>query len=312
MSSTASWRSLYPFESHYLPLGAWRMHYADEGGGRPLLMVHGNPTWSFYWRELIKAFRGTHRTVAVDHVGCGLSDKPPDHPYTLQSHIDNLVRLIDYLELTGATLVAHDWGGAIGLGAALARPERFRAFVLFNTGAFPPPYIPWRIRLCRIPWLGTWCIRRWNLFARAALWMAVSDRNRLSRAVREGLLAPYDSWDHRIAIDRFVRDIPSSPGHPTWRTLERIERELVTLSDRPCQIIWGLRDWCFRPSCLERLQALFPAAHTHTLDDASHYVVEEAWQRIIPIMRSFLDRSFLDQGESADGESSGQSRESSS
>lgn len=297
MSKTESWRSLYPFGSHYLPVGAWRMHYVDEGAGRPLLMVHGNPTWSFYWRELIRAFRDEYRVIAVDHIGCGLSDKPADYPYTLQTHVDNLVSLIDSLDLTNLTLAVHDWGGAIGLAAALARPHRVSALVLFNTGAFPPPYIPLRIRLCRLPWLGTWCIRRWNLFARAALWMAVARRDTLTPTARAGLLAPYDNWDHRVAIDHFVRDIPAAPDHPTWQTLERLEQGLPTLADRPCQIIWGLRDWCFRPSCLERFRAIFPKARVHAFEDASHYVVEDAPQRIIPLMQDFLAHTGQDRAE---------------
>lgn len=289
MSDPPAWRSLYPFESHYAEIAGRRYHYLDEGRGQPLLMVHGNPTWSFYWRRLIDHFRRTHRVVAVDHIGCGLSDKPQDPAYySLQRNTDHLVTVIDRLELRDATLVVHDWGGAIGLGAALARPARFRAFILFNTGAFPPPYIPWRIRACRIPWLGSWCIRRLNLFARAALWMAVARHDRMTPDIRAGLMAPYDSWAHRIAIDQFVRAIPRGPHHASWRILEELERNLTALSDRPCQLIWGMRDWCFRPECLERLQRIFPRAEVHRLEDASHYVVEDAYDEIVPHMERFL------------------------
>ncbi len=285
-----SWRALYPFASHFLWLGGQRLHYLDEGAGRPLLMVHGNPTWSFYWRRLIEHFRTGHRVVAVDHIGCGLSDKPQDPAhYSLSHHIVNLVALLDRLDLRETTLVAHDWGGPIGLGAALARPARFRAFVLLNTGAFPPPFIPWRIRLSRIPVLGTWCIRRLNLFARGALRMAVAKRDRMTRDVRAGLLAPYDSWAHRVGIDRFVQDIPSSPNHPTWGVLQELERELSGL-DRPCQLIWGMRDWCFRPECLERLRRIFPHAEVHRLEDAAHYVVEDAPEQVIAKLEQFLER----------------------
>lgn len=288
MAVQDTWRALYPFASHELLLDGVRMHYVDEGAGRPLVMVHGNPTWSFYWRRLVAHFRTQYRVVAVDHIGCGLSDKPETYPYTLRQHTDNLVAVLDRLALSDATLVVHDWGGAIGLGAAVARPDRFRSFVLFNTGAFPPPYIPWRIRACRIPWLGRWGVRRLNLFARAALRMAVAKPERMTAAVRAGLLAPYDSWEHRVAIDQFVQDIPSSPRHPTWATLEALERALPSLAPRPCQMIWGMRDWCFRPDCLDRLLRSFPQAEAHRFADASHYVVEDAHERIIPLMESFL------------------------
>jgi haloalkane dehalogenase len=230
---TEHWRRLYPFESRHVRLGTLRLHYLDEGSGEPLLMVHGNPTWSFYWRNLVLAFRDRYRAVAPDHVGCGLSDKPQKYPYTLQQHITNLVSLIDDLDLQGITLLAHDWGGAIGLGAALERPERFARFVLFNTGAFPPPFVPLRIRVCRTPLVGVVAVRGWNLFARAALRMATNKPERMTAEVRAGLLAPYDSWEHRVAIHRFVKDIPFTRWHPTYRTLARIEQGLSQLADRP-------------------------------------------------------------------------------
>ena len=144
--SVESWRSHYPFQSRYLDLGAYRLHYIAEGNGSPLLMVHGNPTWSFLWRNLARELRFDYRPIAIDHVGCGLSDKPRNLTYTLPVHVAHLVQLIDHLDLQNVTLLAHDWGGPIGLSALLAQRERFSRIVLFNTGAFPPPYIPWRIR----------------------------------------------------------------------------------------------------------------------------------------------------------------------
>ena len=286
---TVDWRQLYPFASHTLPLGSWRYHYLDEGSGEPLLMVHGNPTWSFYWRNLILAFRDRYRVVAPDHMGCGWSDKPQAYPYCLSTHISNLVLLIEHLDLRAVTLLVHDWGGAIGLGAALRVPDRIARLILFNTGAYPPPFIPWRLRICRTPWLGKWAIRRLNLFARAALRMAVYKPERMTPEVRAGLLAPYDSWEHRVAIDRFVADIPATPRHPTWRVLEEIERGLGSLADRPVQMIWGMRDWCFRPACLDRFLSVFPGAECHRLRDASHYVIEDAHEQIIPLVEAFLN-----------------------
>jgi haloalkane dehalogenase len=286
---TADWRPLYPFVSHTLTLDSWRYHYLDEGSGEPLLMVHGNPTWSFYWRNLILAFRDRHRVVVPDHMGCGWSDKPQAYPYCLSTHIANLVQLIEHLDLRAVTLLVHDWGGPIGLGAALRVPDRIARLVLFNTGAYPPPFLPWRLRVCRTPWLGRWAIRRLNLFARFALWMAVHKRERMTPEVRAGLLAPYDSWEHRVAIDRFVADIPATPRHPTWQVLEEIERGLGSLADRPVQMIWGMRDWCFRPECLDLLLKAFPAAEVERLADASHYVIEDAHERIIPLVETFLN-----------------------
>ena len=286
--SNDSWKPLYPFASHYLVLDGRRMHYVDEGRGRPLLLVHGNPTWSFYWRRLIAALRDRYRVVAVDHLGCGLSDKPRRYPYQLARHIDNLVHLVEHLDLQQTVLVAHDWGGPIGTGTLLRLRERFAAMVLLNTGTFPPPFIPWRIRACRIPILGTLAVRGLNLFARAAIHMAVARTKPLPADVRAGLLAPYDSWSHRVAIDRFVKDIPASPRHPTWETLQSIEDGLANLGPMPCLLVWGMRDWCFRPECLERIEQLRPDATVVPLDDAGHYVMEDAPDDVIAAVERLL------------------------
>lgn len=294
--ATNDWKPLYPFTSHYLDLDGARCHYLDEGSGAPLLMVHGNPTWSFYWRNLVVAFRERHRVIVPDHIGCGLSDKPQEYPYRLEQHIGNLARLIEHLDLSRVTLLVHDWGGAIGLGAALRLPSRVARLVLFNTGAFPPPYIPFRIRMCRTPALGAWAVRGANLFARAALTMAVQHRERMTPAVRGGLLAPYDGWGNRVAIQRFVQDIPASDKHPTWRTLAELERGLPSLADRPALIIWGMRDWCFTPVCLERLQSSLPSAEVQRLEDAGHYVIEDAHERVIPLVSRFLERNPVEDG----------------
>ncbi len=292
-----NWKSLYPFRSHHLQLDAARYHYLDEGAGSVLLMVHGNPTWSFYWRNLVLAFRNRFRVVVPDHIGCGLSDKPQRYPYRLAQHIDNLVQCIERLDLRSITLLVHDWGGAIGLGAALRVPDRISRLVLFNTGAFPPPYIPLRIRLCRTPVLGSLAVRGLNLFARAALTMAVADRRCMTGPVQAGLLAPYDTWANRIAIQRFVADIPATASHPTWQTLQAIEQGLPSLADRPTMMIWGMRDWCFTPVCLDRLLESFPAARVHRLGQAGHYVIEEAHEEIVPLIESFLADHPLRDGE---------------
>lgn len=291
MKSEINWRSLYPFKSHHHDLDGVRLHYLDEGAGPPLLFMHGNPTWSFYWRNLILGLRDRHRCIAVDHIGCGLSDKPQQYNYTLAQRIDDLVSLVEMLDLSDATLLAHDWGGAIGLGTVLRLSQRFSRIVLFNTGAYPPPFVPWRIAACRTPLFGTLAVRGLNAFARAALSMAVEKPERMTADVRAGLLAPYDNWANRVAVDRFVRDIPLSPRHPTWQTLEQIEAGLPSLADRPIQLIWGMRDWCFRPECLDRFIQHWPQAEVHKLADCGHYVIEDAHERIVPLVQTFLDSS---------------------
>jgi cis-3-alkyl-4-acyloxetan-2-one decarboxylase len=271
----------YPTRRHSvgdLNQASLSMAYVDEGAGEEtLLCVHGNPTWSFYYRKVIQRFASTHRVIAVDHIGCGRSDKPArdQYPYTLQRRCDDLVSLIDTLDLQRVTLVAHDWGGAIGLASVVARSDRFIRIALLNTAAFPPPYVPWRIAACRIPLLGTAAVRGLNAFARLAVPMAMN-RSRLGSDVAAGLLHPYDNWNHRVAIDAFVRDIPMSSHHPTMKTLQDLQAKLPTLADRPVSLIWGMKDWCFRPECLERFAKIWPHAEVTSVADAGHYVMEDA------------------------------------
>jgi haloalkane dehalogenase len=294
----SNWRALYPFALRWVDTPAGRLSYVDEGpesvidGAAPhtLLFVHGNPTWSFHWRNLIVAFRAKYRCIAPDHLGCGLSDKP-SHVQRLADHVGHLVSLIESADLRRITLMAQDWGGAIGLGALLQMPERLERIVLFNTGAFPPAYVPWRIRACRMPVLGRLAVQGANLFSRAALRMALARRARLDPAVAAGYLAPYNSWANRRAVFGFVRDIPVGTQHPTWQTLAEIERRLPTLADRPILLVWGMRDWCFRPDCLERFVSVWPRAEVHRLPDVGHWVVEDAAAEVLPLVERFLAAS---------------------
>ena len=297
-SGSAEWRTLYPFESRWIDLPGGRMHYLDErpnsGPGdqyeSTLLFVHGNPTWSFHWRRLVEKLRRNYRCVAPDHVGCGLSAKP-QAALTLDDHVGNLCALIGRLNLRNVTLVAQDWGGAIGLGAMLEQPQRLERIVLFNTGAFTPRYIPWRIRACRLPIVGQLAVQGGNLFSRAALQMTLARQKRLEPAVAAGYLAPYDTWAHRRAVYEFVRDIPSGPSHPTWEMLSDIERKLPSLSDRPALLVWGMRDWCFRPDCLERFLAAWPHAEAHRLVDVGHWVLEDAPDESLELVERFLAKT---------------------
>jgi haloalkane dehalogenase len=290
-SSSLVWQSEYPFQSRWLDLGAYRLHYFDEGRGDPLLMVHGNPTWSFLWRHLARELRFDYRPIAMDHIGCGLSDKPRNLTYTLPVHVAHVVRLIDHLDLRNSTLLAHDWGGPIGLSALLKRRDRFRRIILFNTGAFPPPYVPWRIRACRFPVLGQIAVQGLNLFARAAQTMAIHQPHAVTPVAKRGLISPYDSWQHRQAIYRFVQDIPVNRNHPTWKHLEELEEALPGLQDLPIQLIWGMQDWCFRPNCLGRLRQAWPHAEVVELEDAGHWVTEEAQRAVLENVSSFLTRT---------------------
>lgn len=286
-AGTNDWRALFPYEPRSLAVDGQQLRYIDTGSGAPVLLVHGNPTWSFYWHQLIAELAPEFRCIAPDHIGCGYSDKPQHYPYTLDQHIKNLVQLIEQLDLRRVTLIAHDWGGAIGMGALVRMQERFERIVLLNTAAFPPPYFPLRIRLCRFPVLGQLAVRGFNLFARAATVMATERPGGLPPAVAAGLLAPYDNWANRIATYQFVRDIPTSAHQSTWLRLATIEAQLPTVRQRKL-LIWGMRDWCFRPECLLRFEDHWPDADVEECERAGHYVLLDEPAIVIPRIRNFL------------------------
>lgn len=273
------WREEYPFDSHFHTLeGGQRMHYLDEGHGEPFLMVHGNPTWSFFYRHWVAHLRGNFRCLVPDHVGCGLSEKPQDYPYTLQQHIDNLESLVEKLNPEPLNLVVHDWGGAIGLGYAVRHPERIRRLIILNTAAFPFPKIPLRIAACRWPVVGEPAVRAGNLFVRAAMHMTTVEP--LTAVARAGFGHPYRSWSDRVAVYNFVRDIPMDPGHRSWSTLHGISAGLNKLADKPAKIIWGMQDWCFHQGILKAWPRYLPQAQVHRIEDAGHYLLEDCGAEI--------------------------------
>lgn len=289
---SCSFHSLYPFDSHWLDLVDIKYHYLDEGpdDAPALVMLHGNPTWSFYYRTLIPELSKEYRVIVPDHIGCGLSDKPQKYAYTLEQHINNLECLLLHLNLRRKiTLVLHDWGGAIGMGYATRHPETIRSFVIFNTSAFFVPRLPFRIRMCRIPWLGELVVRGLNGFVRAAFLFATAQPRRLTHEVKAGYLAPYNSWRNRVAIHQFVRDIPMQPEHPTRTTLNQIDAELSQFRNHPILILWGSKDFCFTVAhFLPEWRKRFPGAQVHVLEEAGHYVVEDAHEHILPFMVAFL------------------------
>lgn len=276
----------YPFESRWIEIDGQVMHYIDEGQGPVLLMVHGNPTWSFAWRNLVKQLSDSYRVIAVDHLGCGFSQKPQQDVYTLGQHIGRLQQLVECLDLQQVTLFAHDWGGAIGMGTAGRLADRFKAFVLMNTGAFRSKSIPFRISLCRIPLLGTLGMQGLNLFSVAAVRMAAE--RKLPSAVATGLVAPYDSWKHRRAVKEFVHDIPLTPAHRSYAALVKVEEGLEQFKNHPMLLPWGMKDWCFSPEFFNEFCQRFPNAKQHPISDAGHYVFEDATEELIDESRTFL------------------------
>jgi len=276
----------YPFTSHYFKnKEGHKLHYVDEGMGDPMLMVHGNPTWSFYYRNFIKEFSKTGRTIALDNLGCGLSDKPQKYDYCLKNHIENLCELVENLDLKNITLVVHDWGGPIGMGMAVRYPERIKQIVILNTAAFNSKDIPYRIALCKTPIIGELIIRSFNGFAYPATFMAV--KTPMKALVKKGYLLPYRNYKDRVAVNSFVKDIPLGPNHRTYEVMREIETKLKNLKC-PKLILWGEKDFCFNMKFFNRFREIYPDAEYVTYPNAGHYVIEDAKNETLTRVKEFM------------------------
>jgi len=288
-------RHLYPFKSHFMKIDGLRYHFLDQGTGDPVVMLHGNPTWSFYFRNLVNVLSPQFRIIVPDHIGCGLSDKPDirRYDYRLKSRVNDLEKLLDHLGITKKiTLVLHDWGGMIGMAYALRHTERVHRFVIMNTAAFLLPKgkgLPLRLRLIRnVKPLATLAVLGLNMFALGALRMA--SRKGLSGEVKSGLTAPYNSWHNRIATLKFVEDIPVREKDPSYRLSKYVDDNLYRLKHIPMLILWGEHDFVFDMDFLLEWRRRFPDAIVKTFKDAGHYVPEDAADRIVPIVNNFLNR----------------------
>jgi haloalkane dehalogenase len=283
-------RDEYPYQPSVFntPRGA-KMSYIDVGlrTDTAVLMLHGNPTWSFYYRHVVAALSATRRCIVPDHFGMGLSAKPQNYPYTLATRISDIEALVRSLRLTQVDLLVHDWGGAVGFGFAARHPKSVGKIAILNTAAFAMNRIPARIALCKLPALGPAIVRGLNGFAGPATWMSMSRRS-LTPLEKRAYLFPYDSWAHRVAISAFVEDIPMQPEHPSWPTLAATEQGLSRLRDRPSVIVWGGRDFCFNDAFLDRWHHLMPNAAITRIADAGHYVLEDAREEVVPILGHFL------------------------
>lgn len=278
--------SLYPFAPQFLHTDAGRMHYVDEGSGTPVVLLHGNPTWSFLYRDLIRALTPDYRCVAPDYIGFGRSDKPADATYAPSAHAARVEALITHLGLQDITLVMHDWGGPIGLSYALRHSDRVQRIVIANSWMWPLRDDAWVSLFSRLAGstLGRTLITRYNAFARVVLPLAFADRSRLSERAFRHYVAPLATASDRVGSWVFPRALV---GATEW--LGALWRRRTTIDDLPMLIVWGLRDPAFRMRHLQRWMDAFPHAQVHPLPDVGHYVPEEAAGAFTRFVRTFLD-----------------------
>jgi haloalkane dehalogenase len=282
-----SWldREAYPFTARYFAIDGARMHYVDEGQGQPIVMVHGTPTWSFLYRDMIKQLAPHYRCIAADHLGFGLSDKPKQAAYRPADHARRLAALIEHLGLRDLTLVVHDFGGPIGLSYAIQQPQNIHALVLFNTWM-------WSLRGEQVAEsagmlgggrLGKLLFQQLNLEVEVLLKLAWGKKTKLDKAVHQHYREPFRQPRDRHAIQTFARELrDSSPWYEElWRQRERIQ-------NIPALIMWGLKDPVLTVRQLRRWQALLPSAQLLTFPKTGHFVPEEERASLGQLVGQFL------------------------
>lgn len=279
--------ALYPFAHHFvsLPNGA-RVHYLDEGpaqAGGAIVFLHGNPTWSFLYRNVVKELRGEYRCIALDYPGFGLSEPPPGYDFLPRTHSQSVEQFFDALKLANVTLMVQDWGGPIGLGMAARRPELVSSLVIGNTWAWPKDEDPNARRFSGLVGgpIGRFLGLHFNAIPHA--FFAMGTRDALPDDALEMYLRPFRRPDRREPTVIFPREIIASREY-----LAEVDASLARIADRPALIIWGAKDGGFRPPDRERFERTFPKHRTVILETAKHYIQEDEPGRVAAEIRSFL------------------------
>jgi haloalkane dehalogenase len=287
----------WPFEPRFFDSGSGRLHYVDEGPreGRPVVLVHGNPAWSYLYRRFVPALTGAgHRAIAVDLLGFGRSDKPAEPgAYAIERHVARLEELLGSLDLRDACLVVHDWGGPIGLPWAVRNPDRVARLMILNTFA---PRLPGpmgkgaTLRMLRTRGLGEMIATvRGGLTEDFLFKAGVEHRDRLDDDAKRAYRAPHPDRASRAGVIAFPRQVPLSPGDPvaelTRETESGLRREF---NSRPVRICWGTRDVLFGEAVLELWSETLPDAPVLRIKDAGHFVQEDAHERVVPELLALL------------------------
>ena len=300
--TTTDWTfaGTWPFAPRWFDSADGRMHYVDEGprDGRPIVMVHGNPTWGYLYRRFIEAVTAAgYRAIVMDHLGFGRSDKP-DRPelYQIPRHGDRCEALLESLDLTDATILVQDWGGPIGLTWAARHPERLRSLAVLNTFAHRPPgkvTLPLPLKLFRTPGVGETMVKGAHAFVKVFLFKAgLVHPKRLGAHEKAAYLAPHPTWSSRTPILVFPREIPSGPEGPVSDFLAEVHEGLMAgCAGKPVFIAWPMKDVAFTPDMLDQLWLKdFPDAEVLRIEDAGHYIQEDAHEQVIPPLLDFLAR----------------------
>jgi pimeloyl-ACP methyl ester carboxylesterase len=281
----------YPFAPNYRHVNGFNMHFVDEGEGDPIVLLHGDPTWGYLWRNFIPVLSERARCIVPDHMGMGKSEVPRQpYPYRLAHHVANLEALLIGLNLRQITLVVHDWGGPVGLGFAIRQPDRIKRLVITNSWAsarWPGAPFPRLIEMIRSSGGEKFVLER-NGYLERALTGTTHHAERLTDLVMDAYRAPFPTRESRVAMLCWSRDIPVTEADPSYLEMQRIENSLSLFAKTPTLILWGILDPVLPPSVLRWWQKVYPQATTHEIEDASHFLQEDAPQQIGEYINDFI------------------------
>ncbi len=278
---------LYPFEHQSIQLESGKMHYVDEGEGEILLFVHGTPTWSFLYRDFIKSFSSTHRCIAIDHIGFGLSEKPESFDGTPQSHSKNLIEFIDRLKLDNITLIVHDFGGPIGLSAAIENHNKIKRVIMFNTWLWETKNNPGAAKIDKIlnSKMGQFLYLRMNFSPKVLLKKGFHNPKKLTKAIHKHYINPFPTKVSRYSLLRIGQSLVKSSD---WYQ-EQWEK-LHLLDNKPWLILWGTEDQFINTEYLETWEKRLPQALVKKLE-CGHFVQEEKTMESIKQIKRFIGQN---------------------
>ena len=269
-------RDLYPFTSRWFDSSGGRVHYIDEGSGPPILFCHGNPTWSFLYRNVIARLRDRFRCIAPDYLGFGLSDRPSGYGYTVEEHAQNVGELVDNLDLDGYLSMGQDWGGPVSMAVDTARADRVRGIVLGNTWFWPADSLRMKAFstvMSSRPMQSA--ILNRNFFVERLI--PIGTTRTLTPLEMEHYRAVQPSPEARMGIAELPKQILAARP-----LLQRLARDVpATLGAKPALFVWGMKDFAFRPAqTIPRMRATFPDHVLVELPDANHFIQEDAPDQI--------------------------------
>lgn len=278
----------FPFKPHYREINGFQTHYIDEGKGEPIVCLHGQPTWSYLYRNFVKGLIKEYRVVVPDYMGFGKSDVPLDKPYRLTQHIDNLKKLLLGLNLKNITLVVQDWGGPIGFGFAVDYPDRVKRLVIMNTsvGVLKEDAKPWYA-----PFEEKGIYEKFIKDISNMLKMGIYNKQKISPILLKAYAGPFPSDEYYVGALAFPKDIPIGNSHPSSEIMLHIRANLNILSNKPKILIWGMKDPIFPVWMINWWSKIYPDLEIYKIEKASHFLQEDAPEEIVAIIQSFLKKS---------------------